>query len=775
MKRYRKLWSIVLAIAMILSIVVPSSRSAQASREPLDSTITVNLHKLLMSQEELDAWDSDLIEKGTEGVPGYNGTQNLTGLQEILTALGKQQTLKEIPNVYFAWQNAEGKFIDKYGLVVGDGTDPSAKHWVLVQGEEVQVVTEDTEGAEEVGVLGGLTTKNGLPFDVSFLPQPEGGASYKIAEIPELTTYKGDQQEDLAAHKAVPVEITLPLINENGIVTEAHVYPKNTENKPSIDKNFAKEVLKQELGEWVYKYSEGEDGYDAEVARFIASLTQDELATFGADIQNYENEKAKVDLERGMKVPYEVLTVLKQGMRYETAVWTDTMEPGLTYNKDLKIVVSYTQDGPQTLALDPVDYRKTETASGFTLEMTETGLAKLRTAAEKSDVNIQLQYTATTNDDLLVDTPVKNHVSFQYGNNKTTVPTPKPQNPSDNKIVVNKTWATGEAPAGVKVTYFLWLKDDVNGDKVVDVKTVSHPYTAEFTGLDNDKQYYVTEIAEGYAPEYLDAAAGQQNVKNNKVPGGDVLVPGVPSVVTHGKKFVKTNADGSERLNGAAFYVKRTSKLGTPEYLALKDGAATEEQKQAYQTAEAAYQKAINDFNAEAAKPGYSEDTVKITVADAEVVGKTAIEAKIAELKETRDDAYTAMSKQWTFIADKAQAFLFTSNSQGQFEINGIEKGEYSLEEVSAPIGYAKQGDFAFEVTENSYTQNGDIDYDLLADSTGDDDDVVDNDTDAQQVINKKISIPQTGGMGTIIFTVVGLAIMGGALLLRKKNRAEEA
>lgn len=780
MKRYSKLWSIVLAIAMVLSIVVPSTSQVHADRELVENTRTVTLHKLLMSQTELDAWDSNEIEKGTQQVPGYNGTQNLTGLQEILNALGKGQTLKEIPDVYFAWQNAEGKFIDKYGLVVGDGTDPSAEHWVAYDNDTSawKVVVEGAEGAEKVGVLGGLTTGSGIEFDVSSLPQPAGGVAYKIAEIPSLTTYKGDQQEDLAAHKAVPVEITLPLVNEDGIVQYAHVYPKNTENKPAIDKNFAKSVLKMEgdNGVYRYKYKPGEKEYDAEVARFIASLTQEELNTFGADIQNYENEKAKVDLERGMKVPYEVLTVLKQGMRYETAVWTDTMEPGLTYNKDLKLTITYTVDAPQTLILEETDYNKTETASGFTLELTETGLAKLRTAAEKSDVNILLQYTATTNDDLLVDKPASNHVSFKYGNNKTTVPTPKPQNPSENKIVVNKTWASGEAPEGVKVTYFLWLKDDVNGDKVVDFKTVSGPYSAEFTGLDNEKQYYVTEIAEGYAPEYLDAVAGQQNIKNNKVPGGDILVPGVPSVVTHGKKFVKTNADGTQRLSGASFHVKRYVDItGEEEYLALKDGAASQEQKEAYKKAEEAYQKAINDFNAEAAKPGYSEDTVKITIGVEEVTGKTAIEAKITELKTTRDSAYAAMSKQWTFVRDKTQAFLFTSNGDGQFEVNGVEKGDYILEEVSAPVGFAKMEDLPFEVTEDSYTKNGNIDYDLLTDSAGDDDDTVDNDTDAMQVINKKITIPQTGGMGTIIFTVVGLAIMGGALLLRKKNSAEEA
>ncbi|HEL2123805.1 TPA: LPXTG cell wall anchor domain-containing protein [Streptococcus suis] len=43
------------------------------------------------------------------------------------------------------------------------------------------------------------------------------------------------------------------------------------------------------------------------------------------------------------------------------------------------------------------------------------------------------------------------------------------------------------------------------------------------------------------------------------------------------------------------------------------------------------------------------------------------------------------------------------------------------------------------------------------------------------QVKNKKIIIPQTGGIGTLVFTVVGLSTMVFAFIAMKKRQAEEA
>ena len=43
------------------------------------------------------------------------------------------------------------------------------------------------------------------------------------------------------------------------------------------------------------------------------------------------------------------------------------------------------------------------------------------------------------------------------------------------------------------------------------------------------------------------------------------------------------------------------------------------------------------------------------------------------------------------------------------------------------------------------------------------------------KVGNRNLTIPQTGGIGTVIFTAIGLAIMASAIIAIKKRQATEA
>lgn len=127
------------------------------------------------------------------------------------------------------------------------------------------------------------------------------------------------------------------------------------------------------------------------------------------------------------------------------------------------------------------------------------------------------------------------------------------------------------------------------------------------------------------------------------------------------------------------------------------------------------------------------------------------------------------------------QPIYLKSDNDGLFEIKGLEYSKwektelngdtteithsYKLKEVKFPEGYAgnKDTEIPFTVDKNSYK----------TDATG----YPENTHDAQGnmlVKNKDLTIPPTGGIGTVIFAVAGIALMGGAFIAIKKRSAEE-
>ena len=147
---------------------------------------------------------------------------------------------------------------------------------------------------------------------------------------------------------------------------------------------------------------------------------------------------------------------------------------------------------------------------------------------------------------------------------------------------------------------------------------------------------------------------------------------------------------------------------------------------------------------------------------------KTGSAEKIAELKAARDKAYVTVNTQWTWINDTADhkgAFVFKSGTDGYFKVTGLKAGAYQLIETKQPDGYAKlTKPVDFTIAANSTGETTKLETGKLQDNDG-----------FTQVENKKITIPQTGGIGTIIFTAIGLAIMASAIIAIKKRQATEA
>lgn len=757
MNKGKKILSLLLAMVMVFGAFAPAVYAAEEEK----ITKTVTLHKLLLDNDTMNAWDSDKIQQGTEENPGYDGTQTLEQLNAIRAALQIGNEVKEIPNVFFALQDKDGKYIK------------------AEMEEDTLTPAKPIENTSKASEAGGLTSATGLKIDTSKLPQTEPTV-YKIVEVRELSTYTGEKgDKTLSAMKAVPVEITLPLVNQNGIQENVHVYPKNTE--------IEKPENKKEL--------------DKDAEGIPSTVLNGQTVTIGD------------------KVPYVVTSTIPAGSTYNKLAWSDKLSKGLKLNKDVTLTAKYTETGEQTLTFNnPQDYTLTyspdENPDGFTLVLTDAGLkelakitaptdAKFKVKGEGEEINgknlavtFTLKYSAEVLESAVISNPLENTNTLHFGNNPGYTPepgdnNPPPVTPKNGSITVDKKFTNGplansgdaEWPEGLEIRLELqvynpennsWTKVD-SSEKTLTKNT----NTATWNGLDNKKQYKVVELeTKGWVPNYSSTEDGKVVIVNKKNDNPPPVTPDPVIVRTGGKKFVKTNLDGKVRLAGAEFVVSRTVDTKT-EYLALKDANQLGSESAGYQAAEIKYQKAVADYNKELADTTKVNENLEvtdgqkvrtITVDNIQVVGKAAIEAKIAELKTARDQAYDAMNMQWKWVDSQDSAFKFITNQDGQWEVKGLAYGKYNYIEIKSPEGYANQKDpKEFTVSATSYTTGGNINY-----VSGEPLDEGITTGDATQITNKKISIPQTGGIGTVIFTVGGLALMGGATFALKRNKDEE-
>lgn len=196
-----------------------------------------------------------------------------------------------------------------------------------------------------------------------------------------------------------------------------------------------------------------------------------------------------------------------------------------------------------------------------------------------------------------------------------------------------------------------------------------------------------------------------------------------PKVYTGERKFVKTKSSDRSVLAEAVFVVKNI-KRSEQDGQYLKQDSDT---------------KAISWVKTEA-------DATKFTTgADGVItVGKLDYTYPITKVEE--------ISGKETITLDKRE----------EAKIN-----DYQLVEIQAPKGYAKLDQpIGFEIDNESWNKGAvKIENNKAVDDTA-------NGTHTE-IKNKELTIPQTGGIGTVIFTVVGVGLMAGAVMAMKKNREE--
>ena len=756
MKNMKKIMSLFLALVMLVGVALPSV--AMAAGEDEQGTKKVYVHKMLMSKENL----GNTKFPGTEGLDKtkYDGNQ----IQDLGAFFGTGST--EIPGVYFVVE----KEFDVPDTSQGAAAGATKKEWKAVTKTGTQAKDDLTDA------LAGLTKETtvgqnkftALELDTSKLPK----GTYRINEVHDKSTYVGKKGETLADMKAVPTVITLPLVNEKGVVTEAHVYPKNTEDKPDTHKDFTKEFKQAQPN--------------------------------GRD----DTTKANADPEPhnvGDVIDYTVTTKVPAKTKWKTAFWDDVMTEGLTFitktaaTGDLAgkgITVKY-----NNADMDTSWYTLSETENGFTLTLTDAGLEGIK---DKDEATIRLDYHAVLNEKAVVKIPESNDVTFHYGNNKNHGNTPVPNKPNDNgEMNVTKTWADGVPAAGEWAEFTLYNAQ--TGKKVGTVKfettasgtTTTYTANADYvatgnekpqgpsqktdgtandkttwkftwTGLDKDIEYKVVEKNNmNETATYGKGANGEITITNNKWNNPEPINPNEPKVVTYGAKFVKTDTEG-KRLPGAEFVVKNSENkflTGTAVNRTEYEAAQT-----AFVTAVKAYNEAIKDGKV----IGTGQNDATVTIGGVSYNDDAKAKEAIKALETRRDMLWSATLKDMNgFTAtkkDDTNVLKLTSNELGQFEIAGLKPGTYTLVEVKAPDTYVDATkatlEFSFTIKNDGTQEPKNFDFGVTDKDTTND--------NAQQIINKKVDIPQTGGIGTVIFTVVGISLMAGAFIAMRKRTAEE-
>ena len=704
----KRLISLLMAFVMVMGILVMPF-SALAAGEKTTESVTV--HKMLLKAENAAKFGKDGKQVGLDGTK-YDGNQ----IQNMDAYFGTDQ--KQIAGVYFVWQK-------QVKPLVNAADEKADENWKYVK-------ADGTDAANIDEALGELTTANGVKFDTTKLP----AGKYRIQEVKEKSTYKGADGKTLTGMYAVPVYLTLPMVNETGVIKDAHVYPKNTEDAPKIDKNF----------------KEGTNG---------ATDTK-------IDYKNNQRDKNTINRKVGDTVEYQVSTEIPKEADYKFLKWTDAMSDGLTYTKGSLKVTSDQMTGENALAAG--DYTVEEDARGYTVKFTDSGLKKITAAAKTTAVTIKFAYSAVLNGKAEVEKPEKNDVALDYGHKGRPESKPKDGKPNNKEISVKKSWESkvGEqivtdADQNAVVVYTLYEK---NGNTLKEVDSVTKRYNKDnpqesfnhtFTGLDDNKTYVVKERVSGYEPEYVSFENGVVTIKNEKDNDNPKpLNPSEPKVVTYGKRFIKVGmVDGEEkRLAGAEFLVKDAQG----KYLAYKSDTEIAKDKEVVAKAKAELDAKVAAYNALDAEKQKGDE------------GTAAIEA-VRVAQEAYNKAFREAAGQYTLVDDKTDANIvrLISDAEGKFEITGLSAGTWKLEETKAPATFAKlEADVEFNVAEGSYNGTAqEYKYEVT---------VADGETQhyGLKVENKKVTIPQTGGIGTAIFAVAGIALMAGAVIAMKKNRVEE-
>ena len=720
----KRFLSLILVLAMMVGVFTPLIASADPQAgtpvgptADVETKANVTIHKIKVKSTtgfpiEQQKDATEIV--GKDGKTKYDGGQ--IAKENITGFFGEGS--EELANVTFTYWIFDDE--QAYKDMVAD---PSAF-------DTVKEVEDKLKAVKDVKTDDVTTTTDGVAIPEITVPAKGHKYVWAVEKSKTITGADGKQQT-ITGGAAVPFGLALPLFKADGNVnTDIHVYPKNTTaNEPKVDNDFEGKANAEQDRK--------------EVTRPEGPIVED---AYVGQVRNYDIE-----------------TIIPEGAKYKTVAWTDQMTEGLTFNNDVKIMIG--EKGKET-EWAAANYTVKQDGNGFVLELTQAGLTALEEKAKDGAFRLLVKYSATVNEKAKVDRQERNDVVFHFGNEPHHGNTPYPTKPSNGSLTVNKefTGAEGDWKDGEKVTVTIYDAhtgkpvEFTDGQKATVELTKGTKESHTWTGLDNDRQYIVKEKFEaGDEVTYVkqpDGTDGTVKIINKKTDNPTPKDPEEPGLVVYGHRFQKVDKEGTG-LPNAEFIVKNNIEgdENKDKVLAQKTEKDLAKDQADYVAAEKAYKDAV----------------AKLTVKDGEITYPEGSSAeKIAELKAERDKAYVTVNTQWTWIDDTNDhkgAYVFKSGTDGYFKVTGLKSGAYQLIETKAPDGYAKlTTPVDFTIAANSTGATTKLETGKLEDKEG-----------FKQVENKKITIPQTGGIGTIIFTAIGLAIMASAIIAIKKRQATEA
>lgn len=791
----KKFMSLILALVMILGAFSPLTAMAEQTvkvengkvvpptgkidaTEQLSETkpekTEIDIYKLTTKQNyktgapwehtggKIDSKDYTNLGDGVEALVGakftfykINGTDDVEN-EKILALLDKNKN--------------NFKTVDDMAKLLTGGAGATG----LTASEKDATLTEITAGklakvedSTATGLTNGETGATGTDGKTT-VSLPDGYYWVIESKIPDKVT----------GQIAVPFGLTLPLMNPVKVGTveagkqymkKIYIYPKNIQTDDvQIDKDHAN--YDNKTGKWYDK-----DGVEVPSSKL------------GIDYTNYQRKKDTVSRELGQDSPFQSDTTIPRNYTFDSFSWVDTMSEGLTYNKDVVVTIDYTDADGKTIqknqpfinSQNKADY-VTERDNGFEIKVTKAQVKDtLVEYLTRGPVTFHFSYSAKVNNSAVVDKPQSNSITFKPGE-PGGVPDVKSK---EGKIEIVKSWKKNKEnvtnPTAADLTYYVedstgktvasvTVKSDATAGTVIQAAngitfTVGATFgSGTFAGLP-EVSYKVREAVNGYEPAYTpDNANGKLTIVNNDKP--EVKKPSEPTVEFHGKKFVKTDQlNNKERLFGAEFVIKNNSddanNQNKGKFLVVKSNDTKIAEVQDVKNAKKALDDEIAKYNA--------------LTGEEQKKQKAKYDTKIDELQKAYNDAVIKARTTFTWEAGDAQgnppadAYKLVSDGQGRFEITGLSAGKYQLVEITAPVGYAKlDGPVDFEVKEGTYAGDSakELQYnkDYAKGGYG------------KEVKNKKYTIPQTGGIGTVIFTVVGIGLMAGAFIAMRKRTAEE-